>query len=95
MEQEIVSKPAFLGFWDEIVGVVRRVSMDEHFTYIEINDTLLAIDNGSREANELGGINSGERIAILRTDLPDNPLLIRRISEERKLACHQFKDKSM
>jgi len=70
-----------LSFWDEIVGIFEGVSVDEDFTYITINDKLLAFHKDSNEGRHvtkrLANVKLGSRIAILRTDSIETPLLVR------------------
>jgi len=78
-----------LAEWCELVGTFQAVTVDRHSTYVRIDGTSFAFHNGLRGImhvrDDLDNINSGERIAILRTDLPENPLLIRRVSKNINL----------
>jgi len=78
----------YLPVWQEIVGVFQGTSVDQHTIYVRINQRVLAFHNGSREAtyarDRLTSIRVGTKIAILRTDLPNKPLLIRQILDEKE-----------
>jgi len=74
----------YLEPWMELVGSLRELSHDDKFTYIKIGDAVLSFINGSQEAELLTQKLHkcvGERVGILKTDLSDNPLLLRLIKK--------------
>ncbi|MFQ6077114.1 MAG: hypothetical protein ACE5Z5_13455 [Candidatus Bathyarchaeia archaeon] len=78
-----------LGAWMEVVGTLRGVSTDGHFTYLKIGGKLLSFPRHSTEAeiisDELGDDRLiGRKIGVLRTDDPSRPLRIRVEGEPRR-----------
>lgn len=69
-----------LRLWMELTGKLCGISRDEHFTHVRIEHWMLSFPNGSEEADLLRQKLAkavGKKIGVLRTDLPDNPLLVR------------------
>ena len=74
----------FLESWMEIIGTLHKISEDDYFLYLGIDNKVLEFRKGSKQTlcilNRLDDSWIGQNIAILRTDLPDKPILIRRIN---------------
>lgn len=70
-----------LKVWTEIVGKLSRISCDDGFIHLIIDGKILSYSIHSEEAKHLlKAIDDcllGKTIGILRTDLPDKPILIR------------------
>jgi hypothetical protein len=79
--------------WEEIVGVLHSFENSKSGLCLKIGYTTLSFAAGSKEAScILEQINKnaiGREVAILRTDFPDKPILIRAItkSEEYEDPC--------
>jgi len=71
--------------WSEMVGVYDGIIIEEDFTHVKINGKVISFKNGTKEATLLQQyLNEkmiGRKIRILRTDLPDKPILIRLIDQ--------------
>lgn len=67
--------------WEEIIGTFRGVVKEEFSISIRIEDSQLVLHSDSVEAKmaeeQLNGVLIGMKIALLRTDIPEKPLLIR------------------
>ena len=72
--------------WMEIRGKLQKIETDEHNLYLDIDRTHLVVRREVVEAslieNDLTKNKIGFDIAILRTDIPDKPILIRFIKNE-------------
>jgi hypothetical protein len=74
LERKIAPKPILLGFWEEAVGTLHRLTGDEGVLLAEIGPVAVYLPL------ELEGQlrpNVGKRIAILRIDDPIKPYRIR------------------
>ena len=73
-------KPFYLKPWMELIGNLNKISRDEHYLYLEIADKVLAFRKESDEAlyiqEKLNIGYIGREIALLRTDMPEKPILI-------------------
>jgi len=73
-----------LGLWTEIIGELQEISSDESFIYLKIGSKMLSFPKESDEASyvqtRLATNLIGRKIAMLRTDIPRKPLLIRLIT---------------
>jgi hypothetical protein len=71
--------------WSELVGTFEGLSIDQDFIYVKVSESSLALQNESDEAayvqKRLENSIVGRKIAILRTDMPGKPLLVRLVSE--------------
>ena len=74
-------KALHLPFWSEFVGVFKGPYKDQNYTYIKMKEGSLLFRNESNETTyvreKLNNNIIGRKIAILRTDVPGEPLLIR------------------
>lgn len=65
--------------WEEVVDTVKSLTESPNRLVVEVGSGRLEFPIGSEEAailrETLDG-NSGQRIRVLRTDLPDRPLLV-------------------
>ena len=70
--------------WMEIKGELRKISRDDSYLFVEIDGKTIAFRRDSTEASyihdNLSNNSIGREIAILKTDLPEKPLVIRLIS---------------
>ena len=78
------SKKSFhLKLWEEIVGKLHGVSNQNHYLYIEIGERVLSFQDNTEEETHVHNQDIrrliGKTIAILQTDIPDKPILIRQI----------------
>jgi hypothetical protein len=68
--------------WEEIVGTFRGIVKEEFRLSILIDNSCMVFNDESTEAQiveeKLNRTKSGEKIAILRTDIPEKPLVIRK-----------------
>ncbi|MDI6811521.1 MAG: hypothetical protein QMD80_07635 [archaeon] len=83
----------YLDAYEEVIGTLRGIEKDE-FTISLIFDDFQVIFNLDSEEGEIveKTINSGligEKIGLLRTDSPDNPLIFRKIEDEKKERTEQ------
>ena len=69
-----------LEHWEEIIGKLNRSFNDDYYIYLEIDDQILRFRKGSKEATHIQRQLSEDlvegAIAILRTDMPEKPILI-------------------
>lgn len=81
LKVEVESKTLQLPLWSELVCTFNGLSANQHFTYIKTSRGLLAFRNGSVETTyvqeKLSKELIGHKIAILRTDIPEKPLVVR------------------
>lgn len=79
-------KEVLLAFWMEVIGVYDGHHVNNDFVSVRIGDKLLSFPRQSIEAeiiqNQLKHELIGRKIALLRTDNPATPLLIRIIENE-------------
>jgi len=77
--------------WVELVGVVRYVSADKSYAYVEIANKLLRVNQGTTESDvildAIRRMKVGKKIGILFTDLPDKPVAIRAVSHNPSELC--------
>lgn len=76
LERKIAPKPTLLGFWEEAVGTLHRLTGDEGVLLAEIGPVTVFLPL------ELEGVlrpNIGKRCAILKTDDPVKPYRFRLI----------------
>lgn len=72
-----------LGPWDEVCGVLQHVVEDDPFTILNLGWIRVQISS-----TEVAAIKDrleraiGKRISILRTDIPEKPLLLRIVADE-------------
>jgi len=80
--------------WEEACG--RLLGIDEDYPYLVLDFGKFRVIFGPTESDLLGGQLSeemiGKRISILRTDLPDKPILVRQLDRPMKLAHRQELD---
>ena len=71
----------FLEQWMEIRGKLNKISKDDYDLYLDIDNKVLAFKKESTEAliiqNRLDDSWIGKNVAILRTDIPQKPLVFR------------------
>ncbi|MFH0896898.1 MAG: hypothetical protein V1850_02470 [Candidatus Bathyarchaeota archaeon] len=81
MSTEHLSEHLPLSVWSEVVGAFGGLSRDRAFTYVKIDGWLLTFHNESDEAiyvqERLDDNIIGRKIAILRTDILEKPILVR------------------
>lgn len=67
--------------WEELIGTFRGIVKKEFGISICIEDSKLVLHPDSVEATmaeeQLDGVHMGTKIALLRTDIPEKPILIR------------------
>mgnify|MGYP001558297466 CR=1 FL=1 len=72
--------------WSEMVGIYDGIGIEEDFTHVKINGKVISSKNGTKEATLLQQcLNEkmiGRKIGVLRTNLPDKPILIRMIDQK-------------
>jgi hypothetical protein len=72
-----------LGPWDEACGVLQHVVEDDPFTFLDLGWIRVKISS-----TEVAAIRDrleqaiGKSISILRTDIPEKPLLIRIVGDQ-------------
>ena len=77
-------KTFYLQIWMEIIGKLQGISRDDYYIYLEIDNKSIPFRRESREALYLKDkidVFIGKSIALLRTDIPDKPILVRLVSE--------------
>lgn len=81
-------KAISLQAWEEIVGVLQGVRIDKEITTAIITcirhiDYLITYPNETQEAQILQKIQKlkGQKVALLKTDLPHNPLIVRAFND--------------
>jgi hypothetical protein len=69
--------------WMEIVGEIHDITTDSQFLYLTVDYKVLAFRKGGKDVlhiqNQLGDL-VGKSVAIIKTDNPDKPILIRLVS---------------
>jgi len=74
-----------LEYWEEIIGKLYGSFNDDHYIYLKIDDQILRFRKGSKEATHIQRQLSedlfGGTIALLRTDMPEKPILIHIVSK--------------
>jgi hypothetical protein len=77
------TRQVHLPFWSEVIGTLNSFNVDNDALKLVIDDKMLSYPNNSEEAiylqKKLDASLIGRRIEVLRTDIPDKPLLIRLI----------------
>jgi hypothetical protein len=66
----------------EIIGKLHKISRDDHYIYLKIGEKNIPLNREIGEALCLRGkIDTliGKSIALLRTDIPDKPFVVRLI----------------
>lgn len=69
--------------WDEHSGVLQQVVVDEPFTFLDFGWCQVQISS-----NEIASIKDqldtmiGKRISLLKTNIPEKPLLVRIVADE-------------
>ena len=69
--------------WDEYCGVLQNVIDDESFTFLDFG--WFQVQIGSTEIGSIRGQLEkviGKRIFLLKTDIPEKPLLMRIVGDE-------------
>jgi len=74
-------QPIYLTLWAEVVGIFQGISSDDLYTYVEIDNKLLLFPRESMESriilNKLNRALIGKKIAMLKTDSPQQPIIIK------------------
>jgi hypothetical protein len=90
MEQLLLTRQTEVNLqpWQEIIGTLKEVKTDGETTTAIITcthntDYSISYPNGTKEAETLQTLQNlkGQKVAILRTDLPDKPIIIRSLKE--------------
>jgi hypothetical protein len=90
IEQLLLTKQKELHLqpWQEIVGTLKEIKTNEETTTAIVmctqnTDHVIIYPNQTKEAEVLQTLKNlqGQKVAILRTDLPDKPILIRSLEE--------------
>jgi len=90
MEQMLLSKrkEVKLQPWEEIVGTLKTIENDTEtitaiISYTQNLEIALPYPKDTTEANTIQNLNKhlGKKIAILKTDIPDKPIIIRTLNE--------------
>jgi len=86
--RQVISKEIRLQPWQEIVGTLREIKVEGDQTtailrYTRQVDFVISYLNGTKEAEILQTLDNllGKKVAILRTDIPEKPILARTISK--------------
>jgi hypothetical protein len=86
--RQVISKEIRLQPWQEIVGTLREIKVEGDQTtailrYTRQVDFVISYLNGTKEAKILQTLDNllGKKVAILRTDIPEKPILARTISK--------------
>jgi hypothetical protein len=72
-----------LAFWTEIVGILNNYQFTNDFLQVVVDNKILTLRTvpQSKYLQELlNTILIGQKVAVLRTDIPDKPFLIHSIS---------------
>jgi len=86
IEQILLTKQKELHLqpWQEIIGTLKEIKTDGETTTAILTcthnmDYSISYPNGTREAETLQTLQNlkGQKVAILRTDIPEKPILIR------------------
>jgi len=84
---EVSSKLERLDLWSEIIGEYLGTYTIDRFTYVQIGKKHLMFDNNSNEIetirNQLRNDFIYRTVGILRTDYPEEPLIVRFIKREK------------
>ncbi len=76
-----VAEQVHLRLWEEIVGTCRSIDRNEYDISVTIDGLKIIFPRDSSEAKMLEKITDygflGQKVGILRTDLPRKPLLLR------------------
>jgi hypothetical protein len=79
--------------WQEIVGTLKEIKTNEETTTAIITctqhtDCSISYSNGTKEAETLQTLQNskGQKIAILRTDIPEKPILTQRLERNHSSA---------
>lgn len=76
-----MKKEIKLNIWSEVVGTDDGLVIEENFTHLRINSSVISFPNGTKEATLVRQFFNenmvGRKIGVLRTDLADKPLLFR------------------
>jgi hypothetical protein len=69
--------------WDEYCGVLRNIIDDEPFTFLDfgwfrVQISLTEIASIRKQLEKM----IGKRISLLKTDIPEKPLLLRIVGDE-------------
>jgi len=79
-----IDRLIYLKPWMEIRGKLHKISEDDSHIYLSIGNKVIEFrkesDEGSYIKYKLNGDFVGKEIAILKTDIPKKPLIIRVIS---------------
>lgn len=74
-------QPIYLTLWAEVVGIFQGISSDDLYTYVEIANKLLLFPRESMESriilNKLNRLLIGQKITMLKTDNPQQPIIIK------------------
>ncbi|MEM2739061.1 MAG: GW dipeptide domain-containing protein, partial [Candidatus Bathyarchaeia archaeon] len=74
--------------WQEIIGTLKEVKTDKEnttaiITCTQYTDYIITYPNNTKEAETLQALKKliGQKVEILRTDIPEKPLLIKTFNE--------------
>jgi len=88
MEQLLLTKQREVNLqpWQEVIGTLKEVKTDGETTTATITctqhtDYSISYPNGTKEAETLQTLQNlkGQKVAILRTDIPEKPILIQHL----------------
>jgi hypothetical protein len=77
--------------WEEVVGTLDKIETSETQTIALLTCTYskqiaIALPKNQPDTNELGKL-LGQKIRILKTDIPDKPIIIRTLNEPPSTLC--------
>jgi len=79
-----LKKNSSIGYWEELVGIFESIEIDDLTFRVNLHNHQLVLTSDSKEARVLGAeLTSkfeGMRVGLLRTDLPEKPILVRVIA---------------
>jgi len=85
LKSKIHVKEFHIGVWEEIIGKFGGISENDYFTFLKIGNKLLSFKKDSIETKyfqeKIKNNVLGKKIAVLKTDLPDKPFLVRIIGK--------------
>lgn len=86
--RQVTSKEIRLQPWQEVIGKLKEIKVEgDHTTailrYTQQVDFVISYLNGTKEAEILQSLDNllGQKVAILRTDILEKPILARTISK--------------
>jgi hypothetical protein len=88
--RQVVFKEVRLQPWQEVVGTLKEIKVEGDHTTAILRCTrqvyfVISYLNGTKEAEILQTLDDllGKKVAILRTDIPENPILARTVGKTK------------